>query len=44
MEYDEIVIKQVKGHWEVYVNGRFYCSADTYDEALKEITEFYWLI
>lgn len=44
MEFDEIKIKQVRGHWEVYVNDRFYCSADTYDEALKEVREFYWLL
>lgn len=27
------------GHYEVYRNGKFYCSADTYGEALREIEE-----
>ena len=27
----------VRGHYEVYVDGKFYCSADTRDEALTEI-------
>lgn len=26
-------IIHVKGHYEVYINGIFYCSADTYEEA-----------
>ena len=30
-------IRQVRGHYEVYKNDRFYCSADSYSEALKEI-------
>jgi hypothetical protein len=25
------------GHYEVYVNGKFFCSADSYVEAVKEI-------
>lgn len=33
----EIKIEQVRGHWEVYINGRFYCSADSYTEAMNEI-------
>ena len=24
-------------HYEVYIDGEFYCSADTYNEAAKEI-------
>lgn len=32
-------IKSVYGHYEVYLNGKFYCSADTYGEAEKEIEE-----
>ena len=30
-------IKQAHGHYEIYCNGEFYCSADTYGEAEKEI-------
>ena len=25
------------GHYEVYVNGKFYCSADTVIEAAREL-------
>lgn len=27
----------INGHFEIYVNGKFYCSADTWSEAVKEI-------
>lgn len=27
----------VNGHYEVYCNGKFYCSADTKSEAEKKI-------
>lgn len=27
------------GHWVVYKDGQFYCSADTKAEAMKEIEE-----
>lgn len=30
-------IKFVHGHFEVYANGEFICSADTITEAAKEI-------
>lgn len=29
------------GHWEVTVNGEFYCSADTEAEAVEELKELY---
>ena len=32
-------IKPVKEHYEVYLDGKFYCSADTEPEAEKEIEE-----
>lgn len=38
---NEVDIKQVKGHWEVSVNGEFFCSADTYTEAVNELWEVY---
>jgi hypothetical protein len=44
MEFDDIKFYQTRGHWEVYVNGSFYCSADTYKEALDEILKYYYLI
>ena len=37
----EIQIAQVMEHWEVHINGEFFCSADTYKEAVKEIREVY---
>ena len=35
----EVQIKQIRGHWEVYVNGKFFCTADSYVEAVKEFYE-----
>lgn len=32
-------IKPVQGHFEVYQDGHFYCSADTETEAEMEIRE-----
>lgn len=37
--YEEYKIIAVRGHYEVYHNGKFWCSADTYNEAVKEIEE-----
>lgn len=37
----EVKIKQVRGHWEVYVNGEFFCSTDSYVEAVNELYEAY---
>jgi hypothetical protein len=34
---DEIKIVPANGHYEVYINGTFYCSAETLIEAIKEI-------
>lgn len=41
MENDipKIKVKQVRGHWEVYLDGEFYCSADSYTEAVKEAAD-----
>lgn len=33
-------IKRVKDHYEVYINGKFYCTADSKKEAKKEIEEY----
>lgn len=37
-------IRAVKGHYEVYHEGKFICSADTYPEAQREIEiyKLYW--
>jgi len=33
-------IRPKHGHYEVYINGKFYCSADTLAEAVKEIKNY----
>ena len=30
----------VRGHYELYIDGKFYCSADTWEEAYKEYQEY----
>lgn len=37
----EVSIQQVREHWDVYINGEFFCSADSYGEAVKEIYDVY---
>lgn len=37
----EIKIEQTHGHWNVYVNGQFFCSADSYSEAVNELWSVY---
>ena len=32
-------IKYVFGHYEVYIDGEFHCSADTYKEAYQDKCE-----
>lgn len=32
-----IDIKSEYGHYVVYINGKFYCSADTHLEAVEEL-------
>lgn len=36
-DYD---IKPKDGHWEVYINGKFYCTADTKSDAILEVLEY----
>lgn len=36
---DEYRIVNHNGHYDVYVNGFFYCSADTIEEAANDIEE-----
>ena len=33
-------VKSERGHYVVYKNGRFYCSADTKAEAMRDIEEW----
>lgn len=35
----DIDIKRDHEHYVVYINGEFYCTADTFDEAIREIQE-----
>ena len=37
----EVQIKQTRGHFEVYVNGEFFCTTDSYTEAVNELYEAY---
>ena len=32
-------IKNVNGHYEIFVNGKFYCSCDNMDEVGEEIAQ-----
>lgn len=36
-----VELKQVFGHWEVYIDGKFFCTADTPMEAIQEIDSEY---
>lgn len=33
-------VKRDKEHYNVYINGAFYCTADKLSEAIKEIEEY----
>lgn len=37
----EVQIHQVREHWEVLINGEFFCTADSYVEAVNELQEVY---
>lgn len=37
----EIQITQVMGHWEIRINGEFFCSTDSYAEAVNELWNVY---
>ena len=36
----EYTIKQERGYFTVYVNGNFYCTADTWPEAVREAESY----
>ena len=36
----EYQIYQRHGHYEIYINGKFFCSTDTMTEAAKEIEAY----
>ena len=33
-------VKQVHGHYEIYIDGNFYCTADNMVEVVEEIEKF----
>lgn len=37
----EVKIEEVRGHWEVYADGKFFCSTDSYTEAINELIDYY---
>ena len=39
--YMDYVVKRVRGHYEIYINGKFYCSADNMKEVAVEIEDYY---
>lgn len=36
-----VEMEQAFGHWNVYVDGVFFCSADTQLEAVRELESVY---
>ena len=36
---NEVKIIQYRGHYVIYVNNAFYCTADSYIEAINELYE-----
>lgn len=40
MPFDNFSIKHEGDHYSVYINGEFFCSADTFYEAAKELEEY----
>ena len=36
----EIEIIPVKGHFEIYINKEFYCSADSWHEAVQDVENY----
>lgn len=35
-----VTIVPKRGHWEVYIDEKFYCSADTFSEAAMEYQDY----
>lgn len=31
------------GHFDVFINGKFYCTADTMEEAMREVKKHYMI-
>ena len=39
VDISDVRIEHVYGHYEVTINGQFFCSADTFLEAVREVEE-----
>ena len=37
----DYTIEQERGYFTVYVNGNFYCTADTWSEAEREVETYF---
>lgn len=37
---DKYNIIPIHGHYEIYINGKFYCTADDLNEAAREIEDY----
>jgi hypothetical protein len=35
------IIGTERGHYVVYLNGKFYCSADSVEEAYQEVKDYF---
>ena len=40
-KFYNVEIEQVRGYWEVRVDGKFFCTADTQLEAIRELEHVY---
>lgn len=40
MPFNDVAIRHEGDHYAVYIDGEFFCSADSYYEAAKEINEY----
>ena len=39
----DYTIEQERGYYAVYINGNFYCTADTHYEAEREVKNYFQL-
>ena len=37
---DNFSIMHINGHYDVYIDGKFYCSADTMPDAIREVENY----
>ena len=39
MLFNNLIIKSINGHYEAYLNDKFICSGDTYNECYQDAIE-----